>query len=147
MESITLDLRAEYTREPRQPWPTVILLFMGISNLLQGLYFRSEWQYFNLGLGAVALITSALVKRNRINPGMIFFNEQGISGRLPSRETVDVRWKEISRLEMKLYEIIVHRSSGTCIAIDLSECTYKQHHEVKPGIIELAKSKQIDVIG
>lgn len=144
MEPIKLDLQSEATQEHGRPWPVMLFMVFGLSNLMQGLNVHNDFHYFNIAIGAV-MIAAGVIYLRFYKPKIVIFDEKGIAGRLSRRQTVDIRWDEISRLEMKMFEIDVYLDSGKMITINLNNCTYRQHHELKPKIIEWAQSKNIAV--
>ncbi|MFZ4620482.1 MAG: hypothetical protein ACOYNS_07980 [Bacteroidota bacterium] len=115
-----------------------------MSNIIQGVNGYNAYHLYHLCFGLLILVCAG-VYHFYYKPAIVIFDEYGISGRLSFRKVISVPWTEMTRLEMKLYAINLWMKNGGNTEIDLSGCTYKQHHELKPKIIALATHKNIDV--
>ena len=73
-------------------------------------------------------------------------DENGIDGKIKRGTVLHLRWEQLSKLEGSMYEITLYTKAGQKYVIDLSNITFREHKELKPQILELAKSKQIEVV-
>ena len=121
------------------------MMLIGIVNVLQSFFHQNELRYFDLAFG-VFLIVAGLYYWKLYQPRAVTFDDIGISGKLKLGTTINLKWEDVSKMESSLYLIFLFTKAGEIHAIDLTNLTFQQHKEIKPKIIELAKSKGIDVV-
>jgi len=120
-------------------------MLMGIINVLQSFFHQNEVRYFDLAFGIV-LIVGGFYYWKLYELKTVAFGEVGIKGKIRFRTTIDLKWDDVSRVESSLYAILLITKTGQKYELDLSNLTYQQHKEVRPQIVELAKSKGVEVV-
>ena len=140
MKSILLELEPSNKSAFSRGW----MMLVGIVNVLQSFFQQNELRYIDLAFGIV-LMVSGFYYWKLYEFKTVAFDEVGIKGKLRFRTTIDIKWDDVSRFELAIYAISLITKSGQKYEIDLSNITYQQHKEIKPQIVELAKSKGIEV--
>lgn len=123
MDNITLDLQLEASQNRQSTWQFRFLIVLSISNIVQGILAGNKSGSFFIGFGVMALV-GALYYQFLYKRRVVVFNQEGIAGRLSWRQEVNISWSEVTQLELRLYELLVHCRSGKVITMDLSNCTY-----------------------
>ena len=141
MTSIILELEQHTKTSISRAWAIPV----GMANMVQGFLMQSEGRYFNIVFGAL-LITAGFYYWLLYKPKTVSFDENGIEGKIKRGTVLHLRWEELSKLEGSMYEITLYTKAGQKYVIDLSNITFREHKELKPQILELAKSKQIEVV-
>ena len=141
MKSILLELEPSNKSAFSRGW----MMLVGIVNVLQSFFQQNELRYIDLAFGIV-LMVSGFYYWKLYEFKTVAFDEVGIKGKLRFRTTIDIKWDDVSRFELAIYAISLITKSGQKYEIDLSNITYQQHKEIKPQIVELAKSKGIEVV-
>ena len=141
MASITLELEQQAKTSISRAWAIPV----GLANLTQGLLMQSEGRYFNIVFGGV-LIAAGFYFWILYKPKIVTFDENGIDGKIQRGTVLHLRWEELTQLEVSMHQITLFTKSGQKYTIDLSNITFREHKELKPQILELAKSKQIEVV-
>ncbi len=142
MASVLLDLE----QSPAAPLGRGWMMLMGVINLLQACFLQNFFRYFDLVFG-FALVAGGFYYWKFYTPRCITFDEAGSRGKIGIRTHVRLLWDEISKVGSSLYSITIRTKSGETLSIDLSAITFQQHKEVKPRILELARSKGMDAAG
>lgn len=140
MKSILLELEPSNKSAFSRGW----MMLVGIVNVLQSFFQQNELRYIDLAFGIV-LMVGGFYYWKLYEFKTVAFDEVGIKGKLRFRTTIDIKWDDVSRFELAIYAISLITKSGQKYEIDLSNITYQQHKEIKPQIVELAKSKGIEV--
>ncbi len=141
MKSILLELEPSNKSAFSRGW----MMLVGIVNVLQSFFQQNELRYIDLAFGIV-LMVGGFYYWKLYEFKTVAFDEVGIKGKLRFRTTIDIKWDDVSRFELAIYAISLITKSGQKYEIDLSNITYQQHKEIKPQIVELAKSKGIEVV-
>ena len=141
MKSILLELEPSNKSAFSRGW----MMLVGIVNVLQSFFQQNELRYIDLAFGIV-LMVGGFYYWKLYELKTVAFDEVGIKGKLRFRTTIDIKWDDVSRFELAIYAISLITKSGQKYEIDLSNITYQQHKEIKPQIVELAKSKGIEVV-
>lgn len=144
MEAITLDLQAEATQQHGKPWPLLLFNAVGIANVMQGFNIANEYRYFHIGAGIV-MFASAVGYYYLYKPTVVVFDENGIAGRTSRHRSIQLQWTDIAQMDIAMYSITLRLRSGGTVVIDLSNCTYQQHQELKPKIAGIAQQKNVVV--
>jgi hypothetical protein len=143
METIILDLRSDYQRTFKK-WFGVIV----VMDILVGIIFMLTSvipiNYF-LVLSMVLLLGQVIANWYSMKPVKVIFDDKGIVGSVSPRKTISLMWDQITRIEVHMFAMDIQTKDGRTEHIDLSEITYEQQKSIKPRIIELARSKGINV--
>ncbi len=144
MKHITLDL------QPRPMSPTMrfiqqgFFFLLGVMILVQGIVIESDFRYVNLTFGSIAILF-ALFYRRVFPPKVFTFDDEGFEGPIGIFNTRRYRWEEISHINATMFLLEVVLKPGTTVEINLENITYQQHKQIKPMILELAKTKGVDL--
>lgn len=144
MEPITLDLQPEPANPKMRMMQRVIFLLFGIMNIIQGIISESNFRYINLVCGIVVVIL-ALNYRRIYKPKVFTFDEEGVEGPIDKPKRTRDRWTDIAYIRAKMFSLNIVTRAGEERTLYLGNLTFAQHHEIKPRILQLAKSKGVEV--
>lgn len=144
MEQITLDLQPEPATPRMRLLQRGLFALIGAVNVVQGIIQESGFRYVNLVIGIVAILFAFFYRR--IYPPKVFtFDDDGLEGPIGQPDNIRFRWTDISHIEAKMFMLTVFTKTGTERKIYLGNITFQQHKHMKPKILELAKSKGVDI--
>lgn len=141
MANIILELEPQNKSLLFRGW----MILIGIINILQSFYHQNELRYFDLTFGVI-LIAGGFYYWKLYQSKAVIFDEIGIKGKIKRGMVIELQWNEVSKLEASLFAILMHTKSGQKYELDLSNITFQQHKDVKPKILELAKSKNVEIV-
>ena len=143
MESIILDLRPDYPRKFVKWFGLIVVVYVLVGIVLM-LTLVTPVNLF-LIISMILLLTQVIVNWYNMKSVKVTFDENGVSGLLSPRKFISLTWNQINQIDVHLFAIDILTKENRTEHIDLSLTTYKQQHLIKPKIIELAKSKGINV--
>jgi len=144
METIMLDLRPEYGRTFIKRLGVVIIVFV-IAGIVLMLASVMPVNYYLL-ISMFFLIVQGIGNWYWLKPVKMLFDEKGITGSISPRKAISLTWDQISKIEVHTFAMDIQARDGRTEHIDLSGINYEQQKSIKPRIIELAKSKGINVV-
>jgi hypothetical protein len=121
------------------------MMLIGCMNLAQAFYQQNVLRYVDIAFG-VLLIAGGFYFWKLYKPKIVTFDDTGIEGKIGLQTNIGIEWSKVSKLEVSLYSISILTNTGEKHVIDASNITFQQHQEIKPKILELAKSKGVEVI-
>ncbi len=143
-EQITLDLQPEPSTPTMRLFQRVLLALMGLTNLIQGILQHTNFRYVNLVVGVVAIFFAFYYRR--IYPPKVFmFDNDGFEGPLGRPDNIRLRWTDVTHIKEQMFTLTLFTKSGTEREIYLGNITFKQRKQIKPKIIDLARSKGIEI--
>jgi hypothetical protein len=143
MDSLILDMHPFPSRTPL--FQRITFAALGLINLAQGIvHYPGIVAFVNIG-GGMLLLLAAIFYRRIHRPSVYAFGDEGIEGPVGTPKSRLIKWSDIAFFETKRFSFAIVTSSGDRIQLDLSNITYDQHKQIKPRIVELVKSKGVDV--
>ena len=144
MEELDLDIQPEFSNPNRSITHRILTGLLGGLNIILGFGIQSDLRFISLGGGIVA-IAYALFYHRIYKSSVYSFTEQGIQGPLTSRRVRTIPWGDISHVASSMFQMVVSTKAGSQYTINLENLTFRQHQELKPKVLELVKSKGIEV--
>lgn len=144
MEKITIDLQPQPATSSRRIIQRILFGLIGVFSLVQGILQNNSFMYFNIVFG-VGIIIFALFYRRIYRPKVFTFDENFIEGPIGSSKNKKVNWADVSQLDAKIFTLKLFMKSGEESKIYLGNITFQELREIKPRILEFAKSKGVEV--
>jgi len=143
MKTIVLDLRSDYQRTFKKWFGVIVVIYILVDSLFM-LISIVPVNYF-LMLSMVLLLGQVIANWYSMKPVKVIFDDKGITGSVSPRKAISLTWDQIARIEIHMFAMDIQTKDGRTEHIDLSEITYEQQKSIKPRIIELARSKGINI--
>jgi hypothetical protein len=144
MEQITIDLQPQAATPARRIIQRTLFGLMGVFSLVQGILQNNSFRYLNIVVG-VGIIVFALYYRRIYKPKVFTFDENCIEGPIGSSENKRINWSDVSKLDAKIFTLKIFMKSGEESKIYLGNITFQELKQIKPRILEFAKSKGVEV--
>jgi hypothetical protein len=144
MEPITLifDPGGSASRGLRIQW--IIYALLGLINLVQAVLLDNNFRLFNLFAG-IFFVASAFIYPIIFRPMLATFDDNGMMWSVKRRRNLSLTWNQIAYFEAATLHFHIHTKDSGQFTIDLGPLTYAQHKTLKPQILDLARSKGVDV--
>jgi hypothetical protein len=139
---LSLDPAGSILRRMRIQW--IIFALLGVFNLVQAYIVDNDFRLFNLIFG-VSFILYGLLHPIIFRPKLASFDENGLLWRVKNRRDLLLAWSQIAYIEASMLNFHIHTKDSRHFTVDLGNLTYEQHQTLKPQIIDLARSKGVEV--
>jgi hypothetical protein len=122
----------------------VLFALLGLINLVQAYLVDNDFRFVNLIVG-IFFISSAFAYPLIFRQKLATFDDNGLMWSVKNRRNLSLAWNQIAYIEASTLHFYVHPNDSGQFTIDLGNLTYEQHKTLKPQIIDLARSKGVDV--
>jgi hypothetical protein len=113
-------------------------------NLVQAYLVDNNFRLFNL-IAGIFFVSSAFLYPTIFRPKLATFDDNGLMWSVKNRRNLSLAWNQIAYIEASTLNFYIHTKDMGQFTIDLGNLTYEQHKTFKPQIIDLARSKGVDV--
>jgi len=143
MDSITLDLRPGYPRTFHKWFGVIVIVYsLTVAALMLTSVIREN---LPLIFTTILLLGQVVANWPNTRPLRVTFDASGISGQIGHRKGIAIGWEQIAWIDVHMFAMDIRAKDGHTDHIDLGEITYEQQKTIKPRIVDLAKSKGIEV--
>jgi hypothetical protein len=143
MNTITLDLRAESLHRFNRFFVPSAVVF-ACASIVLAFKDGSHGKWLTLITG-VLIVVQAIIAWRSHKPLTTYWDTAGIRGSVAPGKAIAIAWSEVSAVDAGMFVLVIHLKNQTTVPVDLSQITYKQHKEIKPLILELARTKGVEV--
>jgi hypothetical protein len=143
MDTIILDLRPDYPHTFAKWFGVIVLVYILVSIILMFTLVTPVNLFLIISM--VLLLAQVISNWYNMKSVKVIFDANGISGLVSPRQAISLAWNQINRIELHMFSMDIQTKDDRTEHIDLSLITYEQQKLIKPRIIELAKSKGINV--
>jgi hypothetical protein len=145
MQPLILNLRPEsFQRFNKFFVPSAIVV--ALANIILAFHDQNHVNWFSV-IAGLAIIIQAVVRWHTVKSMSSTWDDWGIRGRIAPGQPVSIPWKDIASIDAGMFALDLHLTNQSTIHVDLSFATYQQHRDLKPRIVELARSKGTEVKG
>jgi hypothetical protein len=141
MEKIIVDLQPEPAKPIGRIIQRTLFGLVGVINIIQAVMSSNSFRFINLVFGIIMLVF-AVGYRWFYKPKLLSIDESNIE---LSNNNVLSKWENIAKVEIRLFNLILHEKTGKQSKIYLGNLTFQQLREIKLKTTDLAKSKGIKV--
>ena len=143
MQRLSVNLRPEsFARFNRYFIPSAIVF--GIAAIIIAVGSQEHHLWISVVTGAL-IVVQAVVNWWSSRPIVSTWDDAGIHGHIGVRKRILVGWNQVSRIDANTFSMKLYMKDDNVIHIDLSSMTYTQHKELIPRLIEMARSKGVEV--
>jgi hypothetical protein len=143
MEPITFNLRPEPLRAFNKFFIPSAIVF-GIASIILAFKEANHIRWITL-LAGLVIIVQAIVNWHTQKPVTITWDDSGFRGSIAPGKLIAIQWGEVSAIDARMFALEIHLRNKTTVHVDLSQTTYQQHKEIKPLVLDLARTKGVDV--
>jgi hypothetical protein len=144
MEPIILYLDSGGSSPRRMRLFSILYGFLGLSFLVQATLAHGVLKYV-LFVFALAWIVITLIYPRLYKGKVMTFDGSGVAWLHPTPQNPTLAWDQIAYIEASSLTFRIHTKDLKLFTVDLANLTYEQHRTVKPQILDLARSKGVDV--
>ena len=143
MDTIDLNLRPGYSRA-FQKWFSIIVILYALIVVILMLTSVIPMNIY-LALSAAVLLAQVIFNWDNIKAVNVKFDDNGIFGSVNPHKTISLRWDQVDKIEVHIFAIDIQTKDNRIEHIDLGQINFEQQKIIKPKIIELSKSKGINI--
>ena len=144
MDPIIIYLDSEGSSPRRLRALSIIYGILGISFLAQAMLAHDAFRYVMLVL-ALTWILIALNYPRLFKAKTMTIDRSGIAWSRTKPRSLKITWDQIAYMEASTLEFRIRTKDSKLVTINLGSLTFEQHRTLKPQIIELARSKGVEV--
>jgi hypothetical protein len=143
MQPLSVNLRPEsFLRFNRYFIPSAIVF--GIAAIIIAVGSQEHHVWISVVTGAL-IVVQAVLNWWSSRPIVSTWDDAGIHGEIGLRKSISVVWSQVSRIDANMFALTLCMKDERAIHVDLSSMTYAQHKELIPRLLEIARSKGVEV--
>jgi len=144
MEPLVLNLRPESFSRKFDVFYAPSAGIVGLAMIVLAILDKHRLGWITMVAGATMIIQAIVTWRGH-KAVATTWDSSGIRGDVSHGKTIAIRWNEIADITASTYALDIHLHDHTTVIVDLSQATYQQHKELKPRLLDLARTNGVDV--